>query len=103
LREAALRGDMNEIAALVGREWEARKQLAPAVSSPETVEILEAAFAAGADAGKACGAGGGGCLLIASTDENRVAVEEAIRQAGGTLIPFQIATRGLRLVNPDAQ
>jgi D-glycero-alpha-D-manno-heptose-7-phosphate kinase len=103
LREATLRGDMNEIATLVGREWEARKQLAPAVSSPETEKILEAAFAAGADAGKACGAGGGGCLLIASTYANRGAVEDAIRQAGGSLIPFHIAPQGLRLVNPDAQ
>lgn len=97
MREAVHHGDMDEVAKLVDREGEARRQLAPAVSSPEMEKILESAFSAGADAGKACGAGGGGCLLIAAKQEKRKAVEYAIRQAGGSLVPFQIARQGLKL------
>jgi D-glycero-alpha-D-manno-heptose-7-phosphate kinase len=97
MREAVHRGNMDEVATLVDREWEARRQLAPAVSSPEMEKILESAFSAGADAGKACGAGGGGCLLIAAKRDRRKAVGDSIQQAGGSLIPFQVAGRGLRL------
>ena len=97
MREAVHGGDMDEVATLVDREWKARRQLAPAVSSPEMENILESAFSAGADAGKACGAGGGGCLLIAAKQEKRKAVEDSIQRAGGSLIPFHVAGRGLSL------
>jgi D-glycero-alpha-D-manno-heptose-7-phosphate kinase len=97
MRDALIHGEMDRVETLINEEWEARRQLAPAVSSPEMERLLEAAFSAGALAGKGCGAGGGGCLLIAVGPKNRNRVEAAIGEAGGSLIPFHIALDGLRL------
>ncbi len=97
MRNALSAGDLNAVAALLKDEWEARRQLAPEVLSPELDRVLDAAVSSGADAGKACGAGGGGCLLLAVRPESRSSVEEGIRRAGGRTIPFHLTTRGLRL------
>ena len=97
MRDALVNGDLERAGDLVGEEWEARQQLAPAVSSPEVERILLAALQSGADSGKACGAGGGGCLLIAVRPDKRPAVEDAIRAAGGSLVAFHVDTQGLQL------
>jgi D-glycero-alpha-D-manno-heptose-7-phosphate kinase len=53
---------------------------------------MDELFAAGADAGalgaKACGEGGGGCLLFLCAEGRRQAVEDALRSRGGELIAF---------------
>ncbi len=74
MRNALAACDLETVAKLVGEEWETRRRLAPAVSSPELERLLAAAIGAGADCGKACGAGGGGCLLIAVKPPRRAAV-----------------------------
>lgn len=99
MREAITREDLDGMAALIGEEWEARRRLAPAVSSPELERLLESAMGAGADAGKACGAGGGGCLLVAARPGKRPQVEEAIRAAGGSLVAFHVDEQGLQLTS----
>lgn len=97
MREALVHQDLDRIAELIGEEWEARRRLAPAVSSPELERILTAAIQAGADSGKACGAGGGGCLLLATQPARRPQVEMAIRAAGGSLVAFHVETQGLQV------
>lgn len=97
MRDALAAEDLDRITELIGEEWEARRRLAPAVSSPELEKLLDAAIAAGADSGKACGAGGGGCLLVAAKPPKRQQVEEAIRAAGGSLVAFHVDTQGLQI------
>lgn len=97
MRDALHQSNMEQVEILLNEEWESRKQLAPAVFSPEMERILEAATSAGATAGKACGAGGGGCMLIAVSSESRSRVEEAIGNAGGSLITFHVAAQGLQV------
>jgi D-glycero-alpha-D-manno-heptose-7-phosphate kinase len=101
MRDAVLEGDLEEAAFLLGEEWEARRQLAPEVSSPETERILDAAFSAGATSGKVCGAGGGGCLLIATRPVNRSDVETAIRETGGSTIDYHVAQQGFEIIPDD--
>ena len=45
--------------------------------------------------GKACGAGGGGCLLFYAPPDRRQAVAEALAAAGARVIPFQFEFEGL--------
>lgn len=97
MRDALAAGDLEAVAGLVGEEWEARRRLAPAVSSPELEQLLVAALSAGADSGKACGAGGGGCLLLAVKPARRAAVERAIVGFGAQVVAFRVATQGLQL------
>jgi D-glycero-alpha-D-manno-heptose-7-phosphate kinase len=98
MREALAGKDLEAVATLIGEEWEARRRLAPAVSSPELEQLLAKALAAGADSGKACGAGGGGCLLIAARPSRRAAVESAVVDGGGELVPFRVSEQGLEIV-----
>jgi D-glycero-alpha-D-manno-heptose-7-phosphate kinase len=95
MRDALLQGRMDRIEILINEEWEARRHLAPAISSPEMECILQAALSSGARACKGCGAGGGGCLLIAVRPDTRNRVEDAIVKAGGSIITFHIALDGL--------
>ena len=95
--EAILSRNYDGLPALVRREWEIRRTLAPGVSTPRTDSIMNAAGEAGALASKICGAGGGGCMITLIPSERRSAVENAIAEAGGRVIPVRIDREGLRV------
>jgi len=57
VRKALEERRLDDVAELMAREWDARKRLAPGVTTPEIDRIAEAARAAGG-AAKVCGAGG---------------------------------------------
>ncbi len=95
MREALLDFDLERFAELLDEEWQARKQLAEGVTTPEIDGMVEAAKGAGALASKICGAGGGGCMITFVREGTRQAVEAALQGAGATVLPFHIARRGL--------
>jgi D-glycero-alpha-D-manno-heptose-7-phosphate kinase len=79
------------------QEWDHRKRLAPGVTLPEIETMFARARAAGASAGKVCGAGGGGCFFCLVDPERRDAVRAAVADAGARLLDFRIEPRGLVL------
>ncbi len=95
MREALLAFDIERLAELLDREWESRKRLADGVTTPQIDRMVEAAAGAGALASKICGAGGGGCMITLVDGRQRAAVEEALRAAGASVMPFRIAREGL--------
>lgn len=97
LRDALVAGDLDRVAVLMGEDWAARRDMAPAVSSPELLAIIGAAEHAGATAAKVCGAGGGGCMVIAVPEVKRAAVIDAIGSAGGSLLDYHLVDHGLEL------
>lgn len=80
-------GDFQRTGELMGREWSFRRRLAKGVSTPELERLIEAALSRGAWGGKACGAGGGGCLAFLGPPEARAAIASALAEAGGTVLP----------------
>jgi D-glycero-alpha-D-manno-heptose-7-phosphate kinase len=90
-----LSGEWDDLGPLVAREWRLRRMLAPGVSTPRIESIMSAASAAGALASKICGAGGGGCMMTLVSSPRRHAVERAVIDAGGEIIPFKIDRAGL--------
>ncbi len=76
-RHALLARDAEGVARAIAREWQARRELAPAVAPPELAKVVDAGLAAGAWAAKACGAGGGGSVLFWCPPEKRGWVLEA--------------------------
>jgi len=60
--------------------------------------IISAARRNGALAGKACGAGGGGCVALLIDPGARRRIEAAVAAAGGELLPFQIDRHGVRVI-----
>ena len=91
-----LSGAWGDLGPLVAQEWRLRRMLAPGVSTPRIESIMAAATAAGSLASKICGAGGGGCMMTLVAPPRRNAVERAVIDAGGEVIPFKIDRMGLR-------
>ena len=79
-------GDLPRVGELMSREWSHRRRLAEGISTPELDRLFAAALAAGAWGGKACGAGGGGCLAFLCPPELRTAIAAALEQAGAQIL-----------------
>jgi D-glycero-alpha-D-manno-heptose-7-phosphate kinase len=95
MRRALARGDWPATARHLADEWDNRKRLAPGVTTPLIDDLIARARAAGAEAAKVCGAGGGGCLFCLTTPAAAPAVREALASGGARLLDFRIETAGL--------
>ena len=95
VRAALERANWKDLAAHVTAEWEHRKRLAPAVTTPEIDAMLARARETGATAGKVCGAGGGGCLFCLVEPERKNAVATALASMGASVLPVTIESDGL--------
>jgi len=96
-RRALVAADGEGVGRAVAVEWDARRRLAPAVTTPALDTIVAAGIAAGALAGKACGAGGGGSLLFWVQPGQRAVVcaaALAAAPAGAFEIPAFLTARG---------
>jgi D-glycero-alpha-D-manno-heptose-7-phosphate kinase len=96
LRAALVEQRYDDVPALLDREWEARKKLAPGVTTPEIDRIVEAARAAGG-AAKVCGAGAGGMVAVWARPGRRKGVVENLAAAGFKPADFRLDLRGLEV------
>ena len=100
-RDALSRADWTALARQVTLEWQERQALAPGVTTPAIDRLFAAATAAGAEAGKVCGAGGGGCVFFLVDPRRRDAVRDAVAGAGARLLDSPIDLEGLRVQRRD--
>ena len=61
--------------------------------------IIDGARRNGALAGKVCGAGGGGCVVLLIEPDARSRVEGAIVEAGGEILPVTIDRQGVQVIS----
>lgn len=97
MRSALEGGDWPEAGAALDEEWQARKRLAPGVTTPQIDAVLQAAKDAGAWAGKVCGAGGGGCVFCLAPPEAGAAVRAALAAGGATVLDAAVDATGVRV------
>jgi D-glycero-alpha-D-manno-heptose-7-phosphate kinase len=97
MREALLASDWRGVGAALAAEWEARKTLSPAVTNARIETLIAAGREAGADAGKVCGAGGGGCLVLWAGDGRREAVAGRLAGLGAEVLDVRFAARGVEV------
>lgn len=97
MRTALERSDWDAAACHLATEWENRKRLAPGVTTPAIERLIDRARAAGAQAAKVCGAGGGGCLFCLAPPDRTAAVRDALVAGGARLLEFRIESEGLRV------
>ncbi len=97
MRDALDRQDWDGVGRELAAEWENRKRLAPGVTTPAIDGLLERARAAGAVAGKVCGAGGGGCLFCFVPPERHADVSRVLTEEGARVLPFEIEDQGVKL------
>jgi D-glycero-alpha-D-manno-heptose-7-phosphate kinase len=96
MANAAHRRDFPAMGRALADEWAARRELAPVVSSPAIERAIAAADHAGAWGGKACGAGGGGCVVFLAPAERTEEVRAALAGLGeGSVMAVRAERRGL--------
>jgi len=95
MRLALLRADWDAAGEALGREWEARKKMSPTVTNDVIDRLIEEARGSGAIAGKVCGAGGGGCVVLWARAGKRAAVAESAGRRGAEVLDFHFVTDGV--------
>jgi len=92
---ALRQGNWNEVSRLLQEEWKLRKTNVPGISTPLMEKLIKVAQKNGACAAKVCGAGGGGCFVLLVEQGQTQQVAYAIRQDGGTVLPFRVSMDGV--------
>jgi len=101
LAEALAGGRLGDVPALLRADWEARKRLAPGVTTPEIDRIAAIASDCGGVA-RACGAGGGGVVAVWAAPGDRgagarEALSAALKRAEVPVFPFRADLQGLEV------
>jgi len=97
-KEGLLVGDLEGFARLMSENWENQKRLHPSVSNERIEELFAIAKESGAAGGKACGAGGGGCLVFLAKPDQEHILRQALEDGGARMIDFVFDHQGLQVV-----
>src|SRR5437868_8388464 len=97
LRGALEKSNWTEAGRLMREEWSFRKKNLPTISTKTVDRIVEGSRRKGALAGKVCGAGGGGCVVLLIEPDAREKVEAAVVAAGGQVLPMTIDRSGVQV------
>ena len=97
MHQNLLKSRWDEVARLLREEWRLRRTNAPGITTPLIDKLIKVAARHGGLAAKACGAGGGGCVIFLVEDGAASRVATAIGDNGGRVLPLQVARNGLRL------
>lgn len=97
MRVALEKHDWIESARLLREEWSHRRKNAPGISTPLIDRIIQVTRRQGALAAKACGAGGGGCVLFLVEPGARPRVASLIEKEGASVLPVKVARRGVEV------
>jgi D-glycero-alpha-D-manno-heptose-7-phosphate kinase len=99
MRVALEKPDWDEAGRLMREEWSFRKRNLPTISTKTIDRVIENARRNGALAGKVCGAGGGGCVVLLIEPDARERAEESIRKAGAQVLPMNIDRQGVQVIS----
>ena len=96
MKNALLRGNLDEVGHLMHKGWTEKKKFAGGVSDTRINTIYDAAMKAGALGGKITGAGGGGHMIFLCEFERRHLVVRELEASGAVVSPFAFDNRGVR-------
>jgi len=94
MHQLLIKGRISGIASVFNKEWKARKQLAPTITTPQMDKLIRSALNKGALAAKVCGAGGGGCVAFIVPPGKKQLIISELNLKGGKVLPFQFVSRG---------
>ncbi|HEX7254181.1 MAG TPA: hypothetical protein VF376_14980 [Thermoanaerobaculia bacterium] len=98
MADALAKKDFAAMGKALSQEWNARRRLAPVVSTPLIDRAIASALQAGAWGGKACGAGGGGCVVFLAPEDRRDAVARELANHGdGKVLPIGVVNEALKV------
>lgn len=96
MKNALLKDNLYAFGELLSENWENQKKLHHSVTNPQISELFELALKNGALGGKACGAGGGGCLVFYCESDKEHLVRKTLEEAGINIIDFNFDFTGLQ-------
>jgi len=94
MKEALLKADITTMAAILGRSWQAKRDMAQSISNPLIDEIYERALGAGALSAKISGAGGGGFMMLFVEPTSKLDVIAALSELEGSFYRFHFTKEG---------
>jgi D-glycero-alpha-D-manno-heptose-7-phosphate kinase len=89
--------DYRALGEAMAADWAGRRSLGEGVSTPAIEAALATAAAAGAWGGKACGAGGGGCVAILVPRERRAALVATLERGATRVLACRPVNSPLEL------
>jgi D-glycero-alpha-D-manno-heptose-7-phosphate kinase len=99
LREALMKGNLEDFGRLMHENWKMKQELASGISNPLIGELYETALKNGATGGKLLGAGGGGFMLFYCPPEKQAGLDEALKKV--RRFPFKFEQEGSKLIHYD--
>ena len=96
MKNILLGEDLSAFGNLLNDNWENQKMLHPSITNCQIDGIFEIAMSNGAIGGKACGAGGGGCLLFYAESDREHLVRRKLEEIGINVIDFNFDSNGLQ-------
>jgi D-glycero-alpha-D-manno-heptose-7-phosphate kinase len=96
LKNALLRGKLNDFGALLNDAWINKKQMAEQISNPYIDDLYTAAISAGALGGKIAGAGGGGYMFFYCPFGTKQQVAAKLIHLGAQPIDFSFDLHGVQ-------
>lgn len=100
MRDAVVAEDLGRVGEVLEFNWENQKRLYPEMTTPKIEALFAAARRAGLLGGKACGAGGGGCIALLCEPDREHVVRREVEDLGGQCIDFTFDVNGLRIWQP---
>jgi D-glycero-alpha-D-manno-heptose-7-phosphate kinase len=97
LHHALQQNDWSEAYEAIHQEWEARKTLAPSITTPEIDDLIEFGITNGSRTGRVCGAGGGGCVVFLIDDFTRPYLYDLAKQKNYNVLDFELVSEGLKV------
>jgi D-glycero-alpha-D-manno-heptose-7-phosphate kinase len=95
MKEAILKGDIDQIGPVLDFGWKYKKQIASGITNHLIDSIYDAALESGATGGKISGAGGGGFMIFYCPNNTRYEVIESLRKFGGTSHRYEFTNAGM--------
>ncbi len=83
--------------------WDNQQRLYHEMTTPKIEALFSVARSAGLLGGKACGAGGGGCIALLCDADREHVVRHNVEDLGGRCIDFNLDHEGLRIWQPTTQ
>jgi D-glycero-alpha-D-manno-heptose-7-phosphate kinase len=95
MKEALLRGKLDEIGNILDFGWKYKKQMASGITNAVIDKVYNTAMENGATGGKISGAGGGGYMFFYCPGNTRYRVIESLKQFGGYTERYEFTSGGL--------
>ncbi|MFW5867390.1 MAG: GHMP kinase [Armatimonadota bacterium] len=103
MRDAILGEDLARVGEVLNYNWENQKRLYDEMTTAKIEALFAIAGRDGLLGGKACGAGGGGCIVLLCEPDREHVVRRDVEDLGGQCIDFNFDHDGLAVWEPANQ